>query len=202
MHDRRSDLIALLQLAFSGELAAAYAYQGHARSVRDAEEKRRIAEIEADEWHHRALVGEMLADLGAAPDPRRERRAARIGRALSALCRVSGWLIPMYGAGRLERRNIGEYEEAARLALECGRSDLIDCLLGMAEVEWDHEHYFRGRVLAHRLASRIPMWDAPPPRETIRSRFSSSVGESPAETSSPVSTLREAERQVRALGNP
>jgi rubrerythrin len=171
VHDRRSELIALLQLAYSGELAAAYAYQGHARSVRDAAEKRRIAEIEQDEWHHRRLVGEMLAGLGAAPDPRRERRAAIVGRVLSTLSHVSGWLIPMYGAGRLERRNIGEYEDAARLALACDRTDLIDCLLGMAEVEWDHEHYFRGRVLTHRFAPRIPIWDAPPPRESIRSGF-------------------------------
>lgn len=174
MQDRRSDLIALLQLAYSGELAAAYAYQGHPRSVRDASEKSRIAEIEADEWHHRAIVGEMLAGLGAAPDPRRERRSARIGRLLSALCHVSGWLIPMYGAGRLERRNIGEYEEAARLALASGRADLIDCLLGMAEVEWDHELYFRSRVLSHRFASGIPMWDPPPARESIRAAFGTS----------------------------
>lgn len=175
MHDRRSELIALLQLAYSGELAAAYAYQGHASSVRDPGERERIREIERDEWHHRRLVGEMLADLGSAPDPRRERRAAAIGRSLSALCHVSGWLLPMYGAGRLERRNIGEYEDAARLAAACGRDDLIDCLLGMAEVEWDHEHYFRGRVLTHPLAARIPMWDSPPPRESIRSRFASSA---------------------------
>ena len=107
-------LIALLQLAYSGELAAAYAYQGHAASVRDPGERARILSIEEDEWHHRKLVGEMLAGLGAAPDPRRERRAAAIGRLLGALCHVSGWLAPMYGAGRLERRNIGEYEDAAR----------------------------------------------------------------------------------------
>ncbi|HEX4440642.1 MAG TPA: ferritin-like domain-containing protein [Thermoanaerobaculia bacterium] len=193
MQDRRADLIALLQLAYSGELAAAYAYRGHARSVRDAGEKQRIGEIEADEWHHRRMVGEMLESLGAAPDPRRERRAARIGRLLSMLCHVSGWLIPMYGAGRLERRNIGEYEEAARLAVACDRTDLVDCLLSMAEVEWDHEDYFRGRVVRHRFASRIPMWDAPPPRESIRPRFATSI-ERPAEASSFMAPVREAER--------
>jgi hypothetical protein len=171
VHDRRAELISLLQLAYSGELAAAYAYQGHSRSVRDPAERERIQRIEEDEWHHRRLVGEMLAGLGAAPDERRERRAAMIGRVLSALCHVSGWLIPMYGAGRLERRNIGEYEEAARLALASGRGDLVDCLLAMAEVEWDHEAYFRSCVLRHRLASRIPIWDAPPPRDSIRARF-------------------------------
>jgi rubrerythrin len=58
-------LIGLLQLAYSGELAAAYAYRGHWKSVSDPEERHRIEEIEQDEWHHRKLVGEMLANLKA-----------------------------------------------------------------------------------------------------------------------------------------
>lgn len=41
----------------------------------------------------------------------------------------------MYGAGRLERGNIVEYEIAAKLAAECGHPEMIDCLLEMAEVE-------------------------------------------------------------------
>lgn len=164
----RAALVSLLQLAFSGELAAAYAYRGHARSVRDAEERRRIEEIEREEWHHRQLVGRMLAELGARPDPARERRAARIGRTLGALCHVTGWLAPMYGAGRLESRNVREYETAARLARAAARGEWVDCLLTMAEVEWEHELYFRSRVLAHRLGRRLPLWPAPPPKASIR----------------------------------
>src|SRR6185503_6830672 len=114
--EARRALVALLQLAFSGELAAAHAYRGHARAVRDPEERRRIEEIEREEWHHRELVGRMLAELGSGPDPSRERRAAVIGRVLGALCHVGGWLAPMYGAGRLESRNVREYETAAALA--------------------------------------------------------------------------------------
>ena len=60
-----------------------------------------------------------------------------------------GWFAPMYGAGRLESRNIREYETAARYARDCGREEFIDCLLTMAEVEWEHEYYFRSRVLVH-----------------------------------------------------
>src|SRR5262245_39798251 len=100
MADRRSDLIQILQLAYSGELAAAYAYRGHARSVADPAEQARIRQIEDEEWHHRELVGGLLSSLGAAPDPRRERRASRIGRTLGFLCHVAGWFVPMYGAGR------------------------------------------------------------------------------------------------------
>jgi rubrerythrin len=169
--DSRRKLIALLQLAYSGELAAAYAYRGHWKSVRDAEQKTAIQNIEADEWRHRKLVGEMLTGLESGPSQRRETRANMIGRTLGFLCHVMGWLAPMYGAGRLESRNIREYETAARYARECGRSDLVDCLLEMAEVEWDHEHYFRSRVQEHFLGRRLPLWTQPPAKESIRLSF-------------------------------
>ena len=164
-------LVAILQLAYSGELAAAYAYRGHWHSLTDADERTRIEEIENEEWHHRQLVGEMLRSLNSGPNAFREVRAAILGRVLSLLCHLSGWLVPMYGAGRLESRNIREYETAARHARNCGRDDLVDCLLTMAEVEWEHEHYFRSRVLSHRWANRLPIWPQPPTKETIRKSF-------------------------------
>jgi len=167
----REQLITVLQMAYSGELAAAYAYRGHWHSVSDPEERRRIKQIEDEEWHHRKLVGEMLASLDAGPKQVREIRATVVGRVLGFMCHLSGWFAPMYGAGRLESRNIVEYETAARYALECEREDLIDCLLTMAEVEWDHEHYFRGCVLRHRWSRRISIWPEPPPKETIRHSF-------------------------------
>ena len=71
-------LIGILQLAYSGELAAAYAYRGHWKSVSDPEERRRIEEIENEEWHHRKLVGEMLFSLNAGPSQSREVRATII----------------------------------------------------------------------------------------------------------------------------
>ena len=167
-HASEAKLIAILQLAYSGELAAAYAYRGHWKSVSSAEEKQRIQTIEDEEWHHRQLVGEMLTKLGAKPDQFRERRATIIGRTLGFLCHLSGWLAPMYGAGKLESRNITEYETAARYARECGRDEFIDCLLTMAEVEWEHEYYFRHKVLQHRWAQLLSIWPEPPAKETIR----------------------------------
>jgi rubrerythrin len=164
-------LVEILQLAYSGERAAAYAYRGHWRSVSGTEERERIHQIEEEEWHHRQLVGEMLSTLGEAPDRRREIRAAIIGRTLQALCHVSRWLLPMYGAGKLERRNIVEYEHAAQYAVGCGRHEFVDCLLTMAEVEWEHEQYFRAKVLSHRFGQRIPIWSAPPPKESIRANY-------------------------------
>ncbi|HEV3486149.1 MAG TPA: hypothetical protein VG106_12125, partial [Vicinamibacterales bacterium] len=68
MQDDRSLLIRQLQGAYSGELAAGHAYRGHWRSVRDASERERIRVIEQEEWHHRELVGALLAQLGAKPN--------------------------------------------------------------------------------------------------------------------------------------
>lgn len=173
--DSSQNLTTLLQLAYSGERAAAYAYRGHWNSVVNEDERVRIKQIEEEEWHHRELVGEMLRSLNAHPSRVREIRALIIGRALGLLCHVMGWLVPMYGAGRLESRNVVEYETAARYARDCGREDLIDCLLTMAEVEWEHESYFRSRISLHWLGRRLTLWPIPPPRETIRQSFSQDV---------------------------
>jgi demethoxyubiquinone hydroxylase (CLK1/Coq7/Cat5 family) len=173
--DARAQLIRTLQHAYSGELAAAYAYRGHWRSVSDPDERTRIHEIEDDEWQHRGLVGKMLLDLGTRPLPVRELVFLTIGKTLGALCGLSGWFLPMYGAGKLERRNIVEYEDAARYALACGREDLIDCMIHMAEVEWEHERYFRGRIVGHKLLRIFPLWDAAPPKETIREAYRSAA---------------------------
>jgi hypothetical protein len=171
-------LINLLQLAYSAELAAGYAYRGHWHSVADEDERMQIRQIENDEWHHRELVGEILETLGTRPSRQREIRALAVGRVLGVLCHVMGWLAPMYGAGRLESRNIGEYETAARYACACGREDFIDCLLTMAEVEWEHEKYFRSRVMTHPLGRRLTLWPEPPPKETIRESFARESEES------------------------
>jgi rubrerythrin len=167
----QDELIALLKLAYSAELAAAYAYRGHWHSVSDTAERERIRQIENEEWHHRDLVGAMLNKLGASPRRAPEVRANIVGRCLGALCHLTGWFAPMYGAGRLESRNIREYETAARFAREAGHDEFVDCLLTMAEVEWEHEKYFRSRVLSHGLGGRLRLWREPPAREMIRKSF-------------------------------
>jgi len=151
MNPARSHLIAILQNAYSGELAAAYAYRGHWRSLRDSPEKTRIREIEEDEWDHRRRVGEWLTTLGAAPKRSRETIFWTIGRTLGATCFLSGWFMPMYFAGRLESKNSVEYEEAAVFAKELGMQDCVEDLLDMARVEVEHEEFFHSVVVGHRL---------------------------------------------------
>jgi rubrerythrin len=170
MPDDRAQLIRQLQGAFSGELAAGYAYRGHWKSVRDEGERERIRTIEEEEWHHRELVRGLLKQLGAKPNRIREVVFWIIGRTLGFGCHLSGWFLPMYGAGKLERGNIVEYEEAVVLASRCGREDMIECLLEMAEVEWEHEKYFRSRIEGHPWTRFFKMWDASPPKDSIRSK--------------------------------
>jgi rubrerythrin len=174
-HDPRAKLIRQLQNAYSGELAAAYAYRGHWHSVRDAAEREHIHQIETEEWHHRDLIGGLLRQLGAKPRPLREAVLWCIGHFIAAFCHVGGWFTPMYGAGRLERHNIVEYEDAAVFAAECGQQSMIDCLLTMAEVEWEHEKYFRERVTGHPLSRIFKMWEPAPPKETIRAKHASAA---------------------------
>ncbi len=154
-------LACALRLAYSGELAAALAYRGHARSVRNADERARLEEIGREELEHRTRIGEMLAALGRQPDAARERRASFVGRALSLLCHVAGWYLPMYAAGALESRNVREYVDAARLAEEEGHGEFADDLLSMAVTEFEHERFFRDRASSHWLWTVSPKWPAP-----------------------------------------
>ena len=143
--------------------------------MRNPQERERIRQIEADEWHHRRLVGGLLEQLGARPIPSREAVFWCIGKFIAAFCHVGGHFLPMWGAGKLERHNIVEYEDAAEYAAACGHDEMIDCLLTMAEVEWEHEAYFRSKAVGHPLARLFRIWEAPQAKETIRAKRASAA---------------------------
>ena len=149
MDNPKQNLIRILQNAHAGELAAARAYNGHWRSVRDPEQKKNIRRIELEELDHRERVREWLGTLDSAPRPGRERVFGTIGSVLGVLCFVSGWFFPMYFAGRLESQNTEEYREAARYAEELGMKDCVADLLEMSAKELEHEEYFRSVVAGH-----------------------------------------------------
>ena len=147
----KQNLIRILQNAHAGELAAAYAYRGHWKSVRDKVQKARIKQIENEEWDHRGRVKVWLETLGAGPRANRERIFWTIGKTLGILCHASGWFFPMYFAGRLESQNTQEYRDAASFAKELGMDECFKDLLHMSEKELEHEEYFRSVVADHWL---------------------------------------------------
>ena len=147
----REQLVKILQNAYSGELAAAYAYRGHWKSLKDGAERNQIKQIEDEEWLHREKVGRLLDRVQARPLKRKEARMWLIGRTAGAACHVTGRFLPMYFAGRLETANVGEYESAARHASELGLIDFESELRVMAAVEREHELFFMSAVAGHRL---------------------------------------------------
>lgn len=144
-------MIRILRNAYSGEIAAAFAYRGHWKSLKESAERTEIKKIEAEEWHHRERVGRWLETLEAKPNRVREKIFWTLGRSLGATCFLSGWFMPMYFAGRLESGNIVEYEVAAGFAKELGMEECVEDLLDMARVEAEHEAFFRQTITGHRL---------------------------------------------------
>ena len=76
-------LVKLLQLAYSAEKAAAFAYIGHAGSVRNPEQKAAIRQIELDEWRHRETVLSIMQQYEIAPSRYNEIKYHIIGRIIS-----------------------------------------------------------------------------------------------------------------------
>jgi hypothetical protein len=147
----RHHLIHILQGAYSGELAAGFAYRGHWKSVKNANERAAIKKIEHEEWVHRQRVGEMLASLDSGPRRLREVKLWMIGRTIGLSCHLIGWFLPMYFAGRLESGNVIEYEVAASHAGALGLKEFEADLLVMARVEKEHELFFLNVITGHRL---------------------------------------------------
>jgi demethoxyubiquinone hydroxylase (CLK1/Coq7/Cat5 family) len=151
MPDAKAGLIRILQNAHAGELAAAYAYRGHWKSLRESTEKAAIKKIEEEEWQHRRCIEKWLAHFGAKPRSIREATFWTVGRTLGFGCYVSGWFMPMYFAGRLESQNVQEYVEAAKYARELGMEDCVTELIEMSDTEQRHEDFFKTVVQDHSL---------------------------------------------------
>lgn len=167
----RKELVRGLALAAAGELGAILAYLGHHASLPHGPDRVLLRRILVDEVRHRRIVQSLVTELGGHPDRKAERKLRIVGRSISAFCHVGGWFLPMIGAARLECDNIIEYEILARLAWHAGLPALIDPMLHLAEVEWDHEFLLRTCARKHPLWKLVPGWPVPPPRESIRERF-------------------------------
>lgn len=149
-------LVKLLRLAYSAEKAAAFAYIGHAASVRKSEEKAAIRQIELDEWGHRASVLALMQQYEIPVSRYNEIKYHVIGRMISLSCHVIGWFMPYYFAGRLESGNVCEYFVMMRYFNELGITAHDEVLYEMAMKEKQHEVYFQQSLANSRL---LPLFE-------------------------------------------
>lgn len=140
----------LLQLAYSAERAASFAYQGHAAVVKLQEEKKSIYQIELDEWEHRAEVLKIMQYYNVPISKWYEIKYYVIGKIISTSCYLIGWFMPMYFAGRLESGNVNEYFRMKDLFNAKGITKHDDILLEMGLKEKEHEIYFLNKIKQHK----------------------------------------------------
>ena len=149
-------LVKLLQKAYSAERAAAFAYIGHAASLKSAEAKAAVKQIEVDEWNHRENVLRLM-NLYEVPVSRSdEARFYVIGRIISASCHVIGQFMPFFFAGKLESGNVCEYFVMMRHFHSLGIREHDAMLYEMGMKEKEHEVYFLEQVKTSRL---LPLFE-------------------------------------------
>lgn len=149
-------LVKLLQLAYSAEKAAAFAYIGHAGSVKALHEKAAIKQIEMDEWQHREIVLSIMQQYNIPPSRYYEIKYHILGRIIAASCYVIGWFMPYYFAGRLESGNVCEYFIMMRYFNELGIQDHDEVLYEMGLKEKEHEVYFQKSLANNRM---LPLFE-------------------------------------------
>jgi rubrerythrin len=143
------ELTDLLRQAYSAERAAAFAYQGHAASVKELDSKIRIKEIENDEWIHRQEVLSIMKQYEISVSRWYEVTYYIIGQFISLSCYVIGWFTAMYFAGRLESGNVNEYYRMKELFHTEGITEHDDILEEMGIKEKEHEVFFLGKIRTH-----------------------------------------------------
>jgi demethoxyubiquinone hydroxylase (CLK1/Coq7/Cat5 family) len=164
--DPRKGLIHVLHMAYSGEKAAAYAYNAHWKSLQNHHERTAVRRIELEEIDHRAIVGAMLLELNARPQRWREVWMGMIGRTVGFSCYIIGWFLPMYFAGRLEHSNVDEYDVAANYADQMGLEEFARELRRLSQVEHEHERFFLNAITGHPMVPYMRMcfcWGTPIP---------------------------------------
>ncbi|HTF29078.1 MAG TPA: hypothetical protein VK625_09550 [Flavitalea sp.] len=144
-------LVDLLKRAYSAEKAAAFAYQGHAGSVKDKDEKAAIHQIEIDEWNHRKEVLQIMQQYNIPISGYYEFRFHIIGKLISYSCYIIGWFMPFFFAGRLESGNVCEYFKMMQYFHELGILEHNNILYEMGIKEKEHEIYFLGKIKNKKL---------------------------------------------------
>ncbi len=149
-------LIDLLKMAYSAEKAAAFAYQGHAASVKNKDEKAAIRQIEIDEWNHRREVLQIMEQYNVPVSRYYEVRFYIIGKMISMSCHIIGWFMPFYFAGRLESGNVCEYFRMKQYFNSLGIREHDKTLYEMGIKEKEHEVYFLEKIKTNK---HLPLFE-------------------------------------------
>ena len=150
-----------MQRAYSGEKAAALAYIGHAGSLRSAEAKAAVKQIEEDEWHHRRNVLALMQRYDVPVSRWQEFRCHCIGKVIAFACYFIGRFMPYFFAGKLESGNVCEYFVMMRYFRELGIDEHDQMLYDMGIKEKEHEEYFLAQIQGSRwlpLFERMFSW--------------------------------------------
>lgn len=139
-------LIDSLRKAYSAEKAAAFAYIGHAESLRKKEETQKVNGIEQDEWNHRANLRRIMAEYEISPSNYYEIKYHIIGKIIGLSCFVIGRFMPYFFAGKLESGNVCEYFVMMHYFHSMGISEHDEVLYEMGIKEKEHEVYFSDMV--------------------------------------------------------
>jgi len=149
-------LVDLLRRAYSAEMAAAFAYVGHASSLKDPASKAAVRQIETDEWHHRKQVLALMRKYDVPVSRYYEARFYLIGKAISLSCHLIGWFMPYYFAGKLESGNVCEYFRMMHYFQSLGITEHDAVLYEMGIKEKEHEVFFLEQIKTSRL---LPLFE-------------------------------------------
>ena len=139
-------LVELLQRAYSAEKAAAFAYIGHAASLKNPAAKAVVKQVEDDEWDHRRNVLVLMRQYDIPISRWYEIKFHVIGRVISASCYVIGWFMPYFFAGKLESGNVCEYFVMMKYFHALGIREHDKILYEMGIKEKEHEVYFLEQI--------------------------------------------------------
>lgn len=149
-------LVELLQKAYSAERAAAFAYIGHAGSLKDVTAKVAVKRIEDDEWEHRENILRLMEQYDVPISRAYEVRFYVIGKIISASCYVIGRFMPFFFAGKLESGNVCEYFRMMQHFHSLGIREHDELLYAMGMKEKEHEVYFLEQIKTDRL---LPLFE-------------------------------------------
>ncbi len=135
-------LIRQLKFAHAAETAAYHAYEGHWRSVSNQAEQDYIKTIQLDELRHIYALERMLEGLQTKPNRILDHAGKVVGELLGLACFYTGWRLPMWVAGVMEKIGTASYKEIADEAIKQERYLMAVLLLEMAKSEQAHEEYF------------------------------------------------------------